>query len=118
MHLDWEIIFYALVYGMTWFIVHLLIIPEEYLLYAGLIAAIYALGHLVAGVRKGHIALSADSSALPLTFIVVLITMVYLNFEAINIEIVVSIVSAYAISLIAGHVILFLLVYVAEKLKL
>lgn len=117
MHIDKEIVFYALVYGMTWLGVHLLIIPEEYLLYSCLIAAMYALGHLVAGVKKGHIALSADSHALPMAFMVALITMVYLNFETIDVEIVVSMVSAYAISLIAGHVILFSLVYVLEKLK-
>ncbi len=120
MKFDRELLIYALLYGSIWFGVHIYILGFPMFWYAIVIASVYATGHYLAGVKRGHIALSADSYALPLPFIIAAVFMglawTGITPEDANAyEEIINIVQAYAIAFIGGHASVFLLIFLYSE---
>ena len=116
-----ETYLYPSTYFLVWLILHQIILGYDMLAYSVYISLAYAAGHFLAA-RKGKIALSSDGIALPLVVIAGLIYAViswklghFPDVKLIN-NSVTNIIVSLSASYSSGHALLFLLVFLEDKL--
>lgn len=114
-------LFLPIFYILCWFLIHYIVIGTLMLFYIVIIPSVYGFGHFLACKYKDHIALSADSIAVPLTlcfaFIVGSIEIMTNNTD-LKLEVLVNLFTAFAFSFMGAHIMLFASVYFYEKIKI
>jgi hypothetical protein len=124
---DRELFIIASLYALVWFVVHVTIMPIGMLWYSVLIAVAYGGGHLYAGFKRGHIALSADSIAMPaamLVFLPVVIYEVVVLQGAIEVakgdytiyDPLLQVIKSFMFAFVGGHAVLFSAAFLWDKI--
>ena len=119
---------YPTLYATFWLIVHFVILGLSFPVYATAVSLLYGVGHYFAQKKKGHIALSADSIALPLALLTVIASIIIANLFPVMpvdhdlfINAVSNFVIAFLVSFAGAHVFVllsvFLYSYLFEKNK-
>lgn len=114
-----ECLFLPLFYTALWFVIHYLVIGMNMPFYIAFIPPAYGFGHFLACRQKGHISLSADSVAIPLTISIAFIVgsieiMTHIDSKP---EALVELFTAFGTSLMGAHMIVLVSVYLYEKIK-
>lgn len=112
-------LFLPIFYTVLWFLMHYLVIGMKMPFYIALIPSVYGFGHFLACKHKGHIVLSADSVAIPLTIGIAFIvgSIEIMTHVDSKLEAFVYLLTAFGTSLMGAHLIVLASAYLYEKLK-
>ena len=111
--------FLSIFYTLLWFLVHYSVIGVKMPFYIALIPPVYGFGHFLACKHKGHISLSADSVAIPLTIGIALVigSIEIMAQTDPKLEALADLLTAFGASLMGAHLIVLASAYLYEKLK-
>lgn len=112
-------VFLPIFYTSFWFLIHYIVIGTAMLFYIAIIPPVYGFGHFLACKHKDHIALSADSIAVPLTLGLALIVgsiEIMVNMDP-KLQVLANLFTAFVFSFMGAHIILYVSVYFYEKIK-
>ncbi len=114
-------LFLTIFYLSFWFLIHYVVIGSTMLLYVAIIPSVYGFGHFFSCKYNDHIALAADSVAVPLTLCIALIVggvELMMNTIDPKLEVLVNLFTAFGFSFVGAHIMLFASVYFYEKIKI